>query len=246
MKAVSGRLAMGPEARCLQESAGRCNLVSGVKEVPMAEPARWINERDELPVLSLPEREDGKPWPAQGDWTYEDYLLLPDDGQHYEVLYGALSVTPAPRYEHQEALSELHGELRNHVRLNKLGRVLVAPFDINLPRGIASPVEPDIIFLRTGNTPRRGERSFTGVPDLVAEVHSPGTRHRDRTTKFKAYQEAGVPEYWMVDPDDRTVEVYILRDGRYLQLCRGGVGDVVRSEVVEGFRLAVAELFPEE
>lgn len=210
----------------------------------MAEPARWIDEEDELNELSLPEREDGKPWPAQGEWTYEEYLLLPDDGQRYEVLHGALYVTPAPSYEHQRAVAELHGELRSHARSNKLGVALFAPFDVKLPAGIASPVEPDLVFFRTGNTPRRGDKSFTGAPDLIAEVLSPGSRHRDRTIKFRAYQEAGVPEYWMVDPEARTVEVYVLKNGRYVELCRGEMGDVVWSAVVRGFRLKVADLFP--
>lgn len=210
----------------------------------MGEPARWIDESDELNGLSLPERDDGKPWPAQGEWTYEDYLLLPEDGRRYEILYGVLYVTPAPSYEHQRAVAELHGELRSHVRPNRLGVVLFAPFDVKLPEGISNPVEPDLVFFRTGNTPRRGDKSFTGVPDLIAEVLSPGSRHRDRTIKFRACQEAGVPEYWMVDPDARTVEVYVLKNGRYVELCRGGMGDVVWSAVVRGFRLKVADLFP--
>lgn len=212
----------------------------------MAEPARWIDDEDELIGLSLPERDDGRPWPAQGEWTYADYLLLPEDDRRYEVLHGVLHVTPAPGYDHQRAVSELHGELRSHVHPNRLGVILFAPFDVKLPAGIASPVEPDLTFFRIGNTPRRGDKSFTGVPDLIAEVLSPGSRHRDRTLKFRAYQEAGVPEYWMVDPDARTVEVYVLKNGRYTELCRGGMGDVVWSAVVQGFRLKVADLFPGE
>jgi Uma2 family endonuclease len=212
----------------------------------MAEPARWIYQANELKELSLPEREDAKPWPAQGEWTYEDYLLLPDDGRRYEVIHGALYVTPAPDYDHQRSGGELYFSLSSFVRRENLGLVLFAPFDVKLPEGISSPVEPDILFFRTGNLPQRGDKSFTGVPDLVAEVLSPGTRHRDRTVKFNAYQEAGVPEYWMVDPDARTVEVYVLKDGRYAELCRGGVGDVVGSVAVQGFKLKVADLFPED
>ncbi|HYO15786.1 MAG TPA: Uma2 family endonuclease, partial [Thermoanaerobaculia bacterium] len=190
------------------------------------------------------EREDGKPWPAQGEWTYEDYLLLPDDGQRYEVLYGVLHVTPAPRPKHQRGVARLHLRLGSFVESNRLGEVLFAPLDVRLPAGISNPVEPDILFFRHGNRPGEEGSFFEGVPDLVAEVLSPRTRRRDRTIKLKAYQEAGVPEYWMVDPDARTVEVYVLKNGRYVELCRGGMGDVVWSAVVPGFRLKVADLFP--
>jgi Uma2 family endonuclease len=212
----------------------------------MAEPARWIYEEDELSELTLPEREDGKPWPAQGEWTYDDYLLLPDDGQRYEVLYGVLCVTPAPRPKHQRGVSRLGRFLGTFVDSHRLGEVFVAPLDVKLPAGISNPVEPDIVFFRRGNLPGEEDSFFEGVPDLIAEVLSPRTRRRDRTIKLKAYQEAGVPEYWIVDPEARTVEVYVLKDGRYVELCRGGVGDVVWSVVAQGFRLKVADLFPGE
>ncbi|HYO16098.1 MAG TPA: Uma2 family endonuclease [Thermoanaerobaculia bacterium] len=226
-------------------TAGRCNLVSGVKEVPMAEPARWIYE-EELPELILPEREDGKPWPAQGEWTYGDYLLLPDDGQRYEVIGGVLYVTPAPRYKHQRSAGKFYLFLGSFVTRNGLGEVLFAPFDIKLPAGITNPVEPDIIFFRSGNLPGQEDRLFEGIPDLIAEVLSPRIRYRDATVKLQAYQKAGVPEYWMLDPDARIVVVYRLGgDGRYVELCRGGMGDVVWSAVVQGFRVDVADLFPE-
>jgi Uma2 family endonuclease len=212
----------------------------------MAEPARWIDEEDELTELSLPEREDGKPWPVQGEWTYEDYLLLPKDGQRYEVIHGALYVTPAPRPKHQRGVARLHLRLGWFVASNRLGEVFFAPLDVKLPAGISDPVEPDIVFFRHGNRPGEEDSFFAGVPDLIAEVLSPRTRHRDRAVKFRAYQEAGVPEYWIVDPEARTVEVYVLKNGRYVELCRGGMGDVVWSAVVSGFRLKVADLFLED
>jgi Uma2 family endonuclease len=191
--------------------------------------------------LDLPETET---WPRQGDWTYEDYLRLPDDGNRYEVIRGALYVTPAPNFKHQFSVVKLVSALDGFVSKGELGVVLAAPFDVLLPVGIASPVEPDVMFFRTGNAPQEDDKNFQGVPDLIAEVLSPRTRSLDRKVKLQAYQEAGIPEYWIVDPSARAVEVHVLENGRYVELCRGGVGDKARSAVLPGFEVKVAGLFP--
>ena len=191
--------------------------------------------------LDLPETEI---WPRQGDWTYEDYLRLPDDGNRYEVIRGVLYVTPAPKLKHQFSVSEFSLRLGWFVRENGLGRVLWAPLDVKLPAGIASPVQPDVVFFGTENEPLWELGYFEGVPDLILEVLSPRTRSRDRKVKLQAYQDAGVPEHWMADPSMRTVTVHVLENGRYVELCRGGIGDRVRSSVLPGFELEVAGLFP--
>ena len=198
------------------------------------------------PAYKLPTQEDGQSWPAQGEWTYEDFLRLPDDGNRYEVIRGSLYVTPPPILDHQFLSFELAFWLSAFVRERKLGRVLAAPVGVILPAGIATPVQPDVMFFRKGNEPRWGTSNYEGVPDLIAEVLSPRTRRRDRTTKKDAYQDAGVPEYWLVDPDARTVVIYVLEKGRYTELVRGGAGDEVWSSVVPGFRVRVEDLFVEE
>lgn len=195
------------------------------------------------PAYKFPEEKDGPSWPAQGEWTYEDYLRLPEDGNRYEVIRGVLYVSPAPAYKHQFVVGELAFALRSFLKERRLGVVLEAPFDVKLPFGIASPVQPDVIFFRTGNTPGWEDKSFEGVPDLVAEVLSPKTRGRDRTLKLQAYEDAGVPEYWLVDPDERTVVVCVLKRGKHTELIRGGDGDEVGSSVLPGFRVNVSDLF---
>jgi len=195
----------------------------------------------------LPHREDGAKWPIQGRWTYEDYLRLPDDGNRYEVIRGHLYVTAAPVYLHQFAVLKLGRFFDEFVYDRELGVVLSAPFDVKLPFGIASPVQPDVLVFLSGNEPRPGDKNFEGVPDLVIEVLSPATRRRDLRTKLEAYRDAGVAEYWLVDPDARTAVVYILEKGKgYTELCRGGEGERVRSSVLPGFDLAVADLFPRQ
>jgi Uma2 family endonuclease len=188
-------------------------------------------------------RQGRRNWPAQGAWTYEDYVRLPDDGNRYEVIRGVLYVTPSPVPEHQFSSAELVFQLSAFVRQNHLGLVLAAPLAVKLPRGIATPVEPDVMFFRKGNGPRWDLGYYEGVPDLLAEILSPRTSRRDQTVKLQAYLDAGVPEYWLVDPRARTVVVYVLEKGKYVELVRGGVGDEAWSSVLPGFRLNVSDLF---
>jgi Uma2 family endonuclease len=202
----------------------------------MAEPAYRAN---------LPTRGDGRSWPLEGEWTYDDYARLPDDGNRYEVIRGVLYVTPAPNYKHQFVIMKLGRSFDEFLSERELGVVLTAPFDILLPREIASPVEPDLVVFRSGNVPDWGAKNFAGVPDLVVEVLSPGTRSRDRRVKLRAYEDAGVPEYWLVDPDLRSILVHGRgAGGGFVEQCRGGMGERVTSSVLPGFELEVARLFP--
>ena len=92
----------------------------------------------------LPAREQD--WPAQGEWTYEDYKRLPDNGRRYEIIEGVLYVIAAPNFDHQYTVTRLLVHLDNLVTGHHLGVVLVAPFEIHLP-DIARPVQPDVLFL---------------------------------------------------------------------------------------------------
>jgi Uma2 family endonuclease len=190
-------------------------------------------------------KDPGRNWPVQGAWTYESYRRLPNDGQRYEVIRGHLYVTPAPAYNHQFAVWQLSRLIGNFVVEKDLGVILLAPFDIRLPGGIASPVQPDLAFVRTANQPRPGDGSFKGIPDLVVEVLSPGTRRFDRTIKLAAYRDAGVPEIWFADPMPRRFQVLALSsDRKYVEQGSFGPGEVVTSDVLPGLQLEVGQVFP--
>jgi len=189
----------------------------------------------------LPAREQS--WPAQGQWTYEDYKRLPDDGLRYEIIEGVLYMVPAPGFTHQYTVGELFAALREHVRVHQLGIVLVAPFEVHLP-GIAEVVQPDVLFIAAGRVPDPGAPFFTGAPDLIAEVLSPSTARTDRLVKFSAYERAGVHEYWIVDPRARLVEVYILSEEGFYDLHGQFLsGETITSTVLSGLALPVDELF---
>lgn len=179
---------------------------------------------------------------AQGDWTYEDYLALPDDGRRYEIIEGVLYVTNAPDIDHQFAVSELLGEMRAFVKQHNLGYVLTAPFEVHLSER-SRPVQPDILFIRTEQWPGPGVKFFEGSPDLIVEVLSPASIRTDRHVKFNAYEQAGVPEYWVVNPKLRSVEVYTLSNDEYGLLGQFAGDELVLSKVLEGLAIVTRTLF---
>lgn len=185
-------------------------------------------------------------WPEQGEWTYDDYLRLADDpGRKYEVLFGMLYLSDTPRILHQNVVTELGTQLRTFVRDRHQGILLVAPVEVRLP-GIAEPVQPDILFVRSDRREIVGRQSITGAPDLVVEVLSPGTTRLDRTVKFDAYEQAGVAEYWIVNAKARFVEVYGLQGGAYELLGEYGLGEQVVSRTLPELAIEVDSLFVEE
>lgn len=183
-------------------------------------------------------------WPAQGEWTYEAYLRLPDDGNRYEIIDGVLYVTNAPNYDHQFTVSEFHLQLGSFVKERKLGVVLTAPFEIHLP-GIAKPAQPDVFFIAAERQPKPGDKFFEGAPDLIVEVISPASVRLDRFIKFNAYERAGVREYWLADPRTRFVEVYTLstESAEYNLLGQFGPSETLQSSVLPDLALAVDGLF---
>ncbi len=137
-------------------------------------------------------------------WTRGEVLALPDDGKRYELVDGELLVSPSPRGPHQAAVAELFHFLDAYVRRYRLGRVCMAPADLDFHAG--QLLQPDLFIgaMVDGREPL--EWDDYAVPVLVAEVLSPATARYDRVTKRRLYQRAGVGTYWIVDLDARLVE----------------------------------------
>ncbi|MGH2521259.1 MAG: Uma2 family endonuclease [Anaerolineales bacterium] len=191
------------------------------------------------PPASPPDR----PWPPeQGQWTYEDWLRLPDDGFRYEVLNGDLFMAPPPTIPHQYASGSLFALMWLHSRQHQLGVVLEAPTGVRLP-GQPVPVQPDILFVRRERQDIIGNEYVEGAPDLVVEILSPSNWLLDRKQKFQAYREAGVNEYWIVDYRKKVIEVYVLEEGTYALVGQHGSGEIARSTVLTGFEVKVEEVF---
>ncbi|MBV9011465.1 MAG: Uma2 family endonuclease [Pseudonocardiales bacterium] len=157
-----------------------------------------------------------------GEFTVEDLERMPEDGRRYELLDGALLVSPAPGVWHQEAAGTLY-RLLYQVCPPEL-HVVIAPFEWRCGRGTA--LQPDVLVARRDELLAVHSGGFLGQPPvLVVEVLSPSSRRIDRLSKLSAYEEAGVASYWLVDPDPQapSVQALDLMDGRYVEVgCPSG------------------------
>jgi Uma2 family endonuclease len=160
--------------------------------------------------------------------TYADYALLPDDGRRYEILGGELAVTPAPSRRHQRAVGALFRLLDSHVRAHALGEVYVSPFDVILDD--TSVVQPDIVYVAAERLGIVAERGVEGAPSLAVEVTSPSTHQRDRNAKRELYARHGVPHVWIVDPEARTIDAYVLHGGAYALAVHAAADASLRAE----------------
>jgi len=173
--------------------------------------------------------------------TYDDYCELPNDRNRYEILDGELSVTPAPTTKHQTVLGNLHRLLANYVVANQLGPIFIAPTDLILAP--TTVVQPDLIFI--GND-RRGivtERAIEGAPTLAVEILSPTTQRTDRETKAQLYAKYAVPHYWLIDPDQQTLEAYELAGDQYKLVAKAQNAEVFTASLFLGLSIPVADLW---
>ena len=149
--------------------------------------------------------------------TYDDLFDMPDDGQRREIIGGELIVNPAPRRNHQDVSSELHGMLWEYFRSSGEGRVWAHPIDLYI--GPNDVVQPDLIAIRATRLDiYRPEGMVVEPPDIVVEIISPSSQRMDRVSKMALYARFGVPEYWVVDPEQRTLTINVLNAGVYDQM----------------------------
>ncbi|MEZ4866824.1 MAG: Uma2 family endonuclease [Caldilineaceae bacterium] len=181
-------------------------------------------------------------WPMSGQWRYADYLKLPDDGRRYEIIEGVLYVANAPSFDHQYVVSKILFYLQLFTIEHDLGVVVTAPFEVHLSE-TSKPVQPDVLFVRKERQPQSGAQVFAGAPDLIVEVISPSSLRLDRKTKYDAYEQAGVAEYWLVDPKVRAVEIYTLTKGEYALVGQYTNDELLESNVLPGLQIKASALF---
>ena len=172
--------------------------------------------------------------------TWEDVLRMPDDGNRYEFIGGRLYVTAAPVTRHQRISKRLHQALIRILEDAGHGEVFYAPCLVEFP-GTSDRVQPDILFVSNERWGIIGEKQVTGAPDLVVEILSPSTAHRDRGIKLDLYARRGVREYWIVDPVEDVVDVWRFEDSRGYERFTGelpvrlGTGQVGTIDLDEVF-----------
>ena len=176
------------------------------------------------------------------DWiSYEEFLVSVDEGTHAEWVDGEVVRMTPPTEEHARITLYLSHVLSGYNKRKGLGgRVYHAPFHMKLA---ASAREPDVVFVAREKIGQLGQLGLQGPADLAVEVVSPESRARDRREKFREYEQAGVREYWLVDPTTRSVEVYRLSEaGVYVPVPLGDPPRIT-SEVIPGLWIEVAWLW---
>lgn len=178
-----------------------------------------------------------------GRYTYKDYLKMPNEpGVKLEILEGFLVKEPAPNIIHQSIVGKLYLILNEYFETyDPEGYVFLSPLDVTL--GDISVVQPDLIFISGEKNELIEKNRIDGPPTIAVEVISPSSRRKDRLQKLQIYQREGVEHYFIVSPEDKTLECYQLRDGNYVLVAAGMDGDMVRHPIYAGLDISLLPLW---
>jgi Uma2 family endonuclease len=176
--------------------------------------------------------------------TYDDFVQFPDDGLRHELIDGEHYVTPSPNTKHQSVSINLTVLIGSWLERNPIGRLFHAPFDVVFSK--YDVVEPDLLYLSN----ERASDALTplhvrGVPELVVEIGSPGTRRRDETIKRRLYDRTGVSEYWIVDPEIDTIRVYRREAKTFARVVElsAEARDVLTTSLLPGLEIPLSRVF---
>ncbi len=181
--------------------------------------------------------------------TFEEWQSLPETKQRCEVVNGVLVVPPSPFGEHQWVISVIFSALDRFLVSNRWGIALTSPYDVLIHRDPLRVRQPDILVVNPELTRIARPADLAGLPFvewpplLVVEVLSPSNTPRDVEERLADYRSIGVPECWLASFDSRTIEVLQLTSDASITVATYGLGDVLRSEVVPGFELAIDDVF---
>jgi len=181
-------------------------------------------------------------------YTFADYLTW-EGNQRMELLDGEAVLMASPSRIHQKISGELFRQLANFLE-GKRCEVYAAPFAVRLfekngdmPEDVQTVFEPDISVICDRS--RLDVHGCKGAPDLIMEIVSPSTARHDRLVKLRQYQRAGVQEYWIVNPDDKTVQVLLQNDGLLLPHEVYGRNEIAKVNVLEGCFIELGKVFSE-
>ncbi|MDI6792410.1 MAG: Uma2 family endonuclease [bacterium] len=179
--------------------------------------------------------------PQKHEVSLEEFRNLPEGPPDYEFEEGEVIPLARPHGRHQLVLIRLGAALVSYITQRKAGRIW-PEIDVELTE--RKSYVPDLVYLAQEHLDRMGnDGKIHGAPDLVVEVSSPGTVSRDRVTKFNAYLEAGVSWYWIIDPQELTIEEYNRHeDGYYWRTKSIDAGDVFRPDLFPGLELNLKEM----
>jgi Uma2 family endonuclease len=174
--------------------------------------------------------------------TARQFLELGEDppGVRLELVNGEVAVSPSPIPEHSKVVVELTTILNNHIHKKKLGNLFA---DVDTIFGKHDVRRPDLLFFAQKRRNLIGKKAMEGPPDLAVEVINPGSIGIDRRDKFKQYAAGGVAFYWIIDPQDRTIEAFRPVGGKFVECGRGKRNDTVRLAPFEDLKIPLSKLW---
>jgi Uma2 family endonuclease len=173
-------------------------------------------------------------------YTYEDYAKLPE-GAPYQLIGGELVMTPSPVPYHQIILRRIGFELVKFVEERKYGEVIYAPMDVYLSE--TETYQPDIIFISNERVNIIGDKKIEAAPDLVIEILSESTAYYDLKHKKRVYEKSGVKEYWIVDPMEKSIEVYENTETGFKLFSNAIQTGKISSKLLEGLEIELEKVF---
>ena len=177
-------------------------------------------------------------------YTYADYCSWPED-ERWELIDGIAYALATPTWAHQRVSMAISSQLYGFLK-DKPCQVFAAPLSVRLNADEADDtvVEPDILVVCDEKKLEDG-KGVVGAPDFIVEILSPSTAKNDKRVKYRLYQQVGVKEYWIVDPDDKMLLAYVLREGKYTGSTYFEDDAAVPVEVLEGCTVNLGEVFEE-
>lgn len=169
-------------------------------------------------------------------WTVEDYALLGEMKTPCQLINGELIMSPAPSPNHQQVLRRLF-KIVDRVTQEK-GELFFAPIDLYIDN--KNVFQPDLVYLSEVNKKYLTERGIEGPPDLIVEIISPSNSYTDRNQKKSSYLKFGVKEYWIVDPANKTVEIYTPKTGPDVPVTFVAIKGEVRSTLIENLKFELS------
>lgn len=176
-------------------------------------------------------------------FTYEDLLNFPDDGKRHEIIDGEHFVTPSPNTKHQVVSMNLTRAFILYLAQHPVGYLFAAPFDVVFSD--FDVVEPDLLYISRDHLAVLTDKHVKGPPDLVVEIVSPGTRKVDEIKKRKLYEQMGVREYWVVDPELDTIKVYRGVDDAFARVAElsAKATDTLTTPLLPELLVSLADVF---
>jgi len=176
-------------------------------------------------------------------WTYEDFLLFPDDGKRHELIDGEHIMSPSPFTKHQQILGNLFAVIKIFLKNHRIGEVFIAPMDVVLSN--FNVVEPDMFFIASEHASIITEKHIMGVPDLVVEILSAGSRKTDEIIKRRLYEQYGVKEYWIIDPELELIKVYRMGVAGFIRVAELSVeqGGTLTTPLLPELIIPLSEIF---